>query len=46
VRALVELADEPGVQARCAAVAAGIFSLADGVRAFDALYREVVATRA
>jgi glycogen synthase len=41
MRALVALSEEPDVKARCVAAAFRTFSLADGVRAYDALYREL-----
>jgi len=41
VRQLVDLAEDPEIQARCAAVATRIFSLDDGVRAYDDLYKEI-----
>jgi glycosyltransferase involved in cell wall biosynthesis len=41
VSALVALSEDSGIQQRCAAVAAKAFSLTDGVRAYDALYRDV-----
>jgi glycosyltransferase involved in cell wall biosynthesis len=41
MRALVALSEEPDVKARCVAAAFRTFSLAEGVRAYDALYREL-----
>jgi glycosyltransferase involved in cell wall biosynthesis len=40
--ALRRLAKEPGIRERCVEVAKKYFSLADGVRSYDDLYREVL----
>lgn len=40
--ALRSLAKEPGIKERCVEVAKKYFSLADGVRSYDDLYREVL----
>ena len=44
-QALLQLTEEPDIAERCAVVARRYFSLEDGVKAYDALYREVVERR-
>lgn len=42
VRAVMDLAEQPGIAERCVASARRHFALADGVRSYDRLYRDLV----